>query len=60
MIQHFSSRGLTVMSRSTRTKINFGGDLQSVFYFSLLGLTISLVLVHLFGTDIGSILFYAD
>jgi len=54
MIQYFSSRGFT------RTKINFGGDLQSIFYFSLLGLTISLVLVHLFGTDIGTILFYAD
>jgi hypothetical protein len=48
------------MPRSTRTNINFGGDLQSIFYFSLLGLTISLVLVHLFGTDIGTILFYAD
>jgi hypothetical protein len=36
------------------------GDLQSIFYLSLLGLTISLVLVHLFGTDIGTILFYAD
>ena len=60
MIQHFSSRGLTVLPRSTRTKINFGEDLQSIFYFSLLGLTISLVLVHLFGTDIGTILFYAD
>jgi len=60
MIQHFSSRGLTAISRSTRTKINFENDLQSIFYFSLLGLTISLVLVHLFGTDIGTILFYAD
>ena len=48
------------MPRSTRTKINFGEDLQSIFYLSLLGLTISLVLVHLFGTDIGAILFYAD
>jgi len=60
MIQYFSSRGLTVMPRGTLTKINFAGDLQSIFYFSLLGLTISLVLVHLFGTDIGTILFYAD
>jgi len=41
-------------------EINFGGDLQGIFYFSLLGLTISLVLLHLFGTDIGTILFYAD
>jgi hypothetical protein len=60
MTQHFSSRGLTVMPRSTRKKINFGGNLQSIICFSLLGLTISLVLVHLFGTDIGTILFYAD
>jgi len=60
MIQHFSSRGLTVLPRSTRTKINFGGDLQGIFYFSLLGLTISLILLHLFGTDIGTMLFYAD
>jgi hypothetical protein len=60
MTQHFSSRGLTVMPRGTRTKINFGEDLQSIFYLSLLGVAISLVLVHLFGTDIGAILFYAD
>ena len=48
------------MPRGTRTKINFGEDLQSIFYLSLLGVAISLVLVHLFGTDIGAILFYAD
>jgi hypothetical protein len=59
MTQHFSSRGLTVMPRSTHTKNNLGGFAEHFFTFPYC-LAISLVLVHLFGTDIGTILFYAD
>jgi hypothetical protein len=50
---------MTIQMAGTRATSSFDLEFQIVCCFSLLGLTLSLVLLPLFGTDIGTLLSYA-
>jgi hypothetical protein len=50
---------MTILTTRAVVTTNFNLDFQTTFWFSMLGLTLSLALVLLFGTDFGALLSYA-